>query len=73
MVSETKKYDATPLMNACLNGHSSVVELLLRHPEGAEGIRVQDKDSMNALIIVCSTKHGSVVELLLKHPPERDK
>ena len=50
-------------MVACENGHTQIVELLLKEQVDPN---VQDKDGWNAFMLACENGHIQIVELLLK-------
>ena len=59
------------MFEACQNGETKVVELLLERCNSEEsGLNTKDEDGLTAFIIACANGHKDVVKLLLNisHP-----
>ena len=57
------------LMLACQNGHSDVVELIIRHGTQVDS---PNDDGQSALIVASQNGHSEVVKLLLDHGAQVD-
>ena len=61
-VDHTNEDGVNAFMLACENGHTQIVELLLKEQVDPN---VQDKDGWNAFMLACQNGHTQIVELLL--------
>ena len=61
------------IVEACKNGETKVVQLLLERCDSEEsGLNIKDEEERTAFIIACKNGHRDVVQLLLDHSKRID-